>query len=153
AAVQQFMEVMEAGRFDRNAYNMASQTGSYRVDDWVDRGRARGTHAAYLRYLTELVEIARLPPEQQTERLRRPGLEPPEGVPTILRGLMHGDSAQLARRFHFNRGLLRCAAAGIAAERYRLTQGHWPRRLDDLVPAYLAAVPDNPLEGQPLSFR
>jgi hypothetical protein len=153
AAIHQFLEAMESGRFNRAAYNMVSPTGSYRVDDWVDRGKARSTHAAYLRYLNELVEIAKLPPEQQAERLRQPGFGPPQGVPKILEGLMRGGDPLPYLRFHANRGQLRCAAAGVAVERYRRAQGHWPDRLDDLVPAYLAKVPVDLLHGQPLPYR
>jgi hypothetical protein len=153
AGVHQFLDVMEAGRFDRDAYKLASPTGSYRVDDWLDRGKARGTHAAYLRYLNELVEIAKLPPEQQGERLHRPGLEPPPGVPPILEGLMRGEDPKVALRFHTGRGLLRSAVVAVAAERYRRARGHWPERIEDLVPAYLAAAPVDPFEGRPLSYR
>jgi hypothetical protein len=154
ADIQQFLETLEAGEFSPPAYGLRSRTGSYTADTLLDRGRARAAHAAYLRYLTELVEIAKLPPEQQAERLRRPGLEPPRGVPALLEGLMRGDDRRtLALRFHANRGLLRCAAAAVAAERYRRAHGRWPDSLDALVPAYLAKVPDNPFDGQPLLYR
>jgi hypothetical protein len=40
--------------------------------------------------------------------------------------------------------------SAIAAERHRLQNGSYPAKLDDLVPAHLAAVPTDPFTGQPL---
>jgi hypothetical protein len=153
ALIHQFLQVAEAGRIDRASYNIRSATGSYRVDDMLDGGRAHGAHAAYLRYLTEMVEIAKLPPEQQAERLRRPGLEPPAHAIKLLEALTDGGKDFGGARFHANRALLRCAAAGVAAERYRLANGRWPDRLEALVPAYLEAVPADPFDGRPLVYR
>jgi hypothetical protein len=154
AAVHQFLTTVETGNFDRNAYKLTSPTGSYQVDNWLDGGKALATHVAYLRYLSELVEIAKLPPEQQGERLLQPGLEPPRGVPMFLQSMSRGEDHQkITIRFHVARGMLRSAVAAVAAERYRRHHGHWPERLEDLVPAYLPAVPANPFEGRPLDYR
>jgi hypothetical protein len=152
ATVHQFLEVMEADGFDYATYNMKSATGSRQLDGLLDAGKARSTHATYLRYLTELVEIAKLPPEQQAERRRRPGLEPPQGVPRILEALTERGT-DFGPKFGTARGLLRCAAAAVAAERYRKAHGRWPDRLEALVPDYLAAVPADPSDGQPLLYR
>jgi hypothetical protein len=152
AFIHQFLEVAEARRIDRPGYNIRSATGSYRLDDMLDGGRAHGAHAAYLHYLTELVEIAKLPPEQQAERLRRPGLEPPAHGIKLLEALTEGGKDFGAARFQAHRALLRCAAAGVAAERYRRANGNWPDDLRGLVPDYLAAVPNDPSDGRPLTY-
>jgi hypothetical protein len=154
AGVQQFLEVVESGQFNPAAYNLRSQTGFYQADNLLDVGKARSTHAAYLRYLTELVEIAKLPPEQQAERLGRPGLKAPRGAPPLLEGLMRGeDCRRLAVQYHGSRALLRCAATAVAAERYRRARRRWPDSLDALVPLHLARVPDNPFDGRPVLYR
>jgi hypothetical protein len=154
ATIHRFLEVTESGRFNQASYNMRSQTGSAGVDNLLDRARARSTHVAYLRYLNELVEISKLPEEQQAERFGRPGLAPPHGVPRVLEALTRGeDFPYLAERFRTGHGLLRCALAGVAAERYRRAHGQWPARLDDLVPEYLAKVPADPSDGRPLRLR
>ena len=44
----------------------------------------------------------------------------------------------------------RCASVGIACERFRLKNGRWPTTLNELCPAFLAAVPLDPFDGQPL---
>ena len=52
---------------------MRSRTGSNDIDEFLDRAKARGCHAAYLRYLNQCVEIAKLPPEQQQAELQKLG--------------------------------------------------------------------------------
>ena len=41
----------------------------------------------------------------------------------------------------------------LAIERYRLAEGHLPVSLDNLVPAFLEAVPIDPFDGQNLKYR
>jgi hypothetical protein len=45
------------------------------------------------------------------------------------------------------------AAIAIASERYRLAAGTLPAALDALVPQYLAKVPLDPIDRQPLRYR
>jgi hypothetical protein len=45
------------------------------------------------------------------------------------------------------------ARTALAAERYRLATGKLPQRLEDLTPQYLAQVPIDPFDGQPLRYR
>jgi hypothetical protein len=40
----------------------------------------------------------------------------------------------------------------LAAERYRRAVGHWPEKLDDVVPKYLAEVPRGPYTDAPIRF-
>jgi len=47
----------------------------------------------------------------------------------------------------------RVVLAGIAAERYRQEHGELPDQLDDLIPTYLDAVPEDPFDGQPPRYR
>jgi len=44
-------------------------------------------------------------------------------------------------------------AVACALERYRLAKGELPEKLDALVPAYLAKVPHDVIDGQPLRYR
>ena len=48
---------------------------------------------------------------------------------------------------------LRAARTALAVERYRLAEGRLPQSLDNLVPTYLSAIPDDPLDGTPLKYR
>ncbi|MCI0358291.1 MAG: hypothetical protein L0211_07395 [Planctomycetaceae bacterium] len=58
-----------------------------------------------------------------------------------------GKSFQATGRGLAKREATLCA---IAAERYRLKHGQLPQKLEDLVPEFLAAVPSDPFDGQPL---
>jgi hypothetical protein len=50
-----------------------------------------------------------------------------------------------------DRATLAAAAAACAAMRWRLDHaGAWPTRVEDLVPGYLAAVPEDPWSGTPV---
>ncbi|MCA9251122.1 MAG: hypothetical protein KDA54_08310 [Phycisphaerales bacterium] len=55
----------------------------------------------------------------------------------------------LAARTH---ALLRCALTGIAAERFRMDRKRFPRTLDELVPTYIDAIPNDPFTRKPLSL-
>jgi hypothetical protein len=155
AIVHQFLEFVENGGHYRASFGMRSRTGSNDVDEFLDRGKARGCHAAYLRYFNECVEIAKLPSEQQVERLRDFDLRPPENVPQPLTALSGplDNFQKLAIWFHRTLAFLRCGIAAVAMERYRLAHGRWPERLEGLVPAYLSKIPIDPFDGQPLRFR
>jgi hypothetical protein len=51
-------------------------------------------------------------------------------------------------------GQLRAVQAALAVERYRLGTGSTlPDSLGQLVPKYLAAVPDDPYDGKPLRYK
>ena len=49
---------------------------------------------------------------------------------------------------------LRCAQTALAVERWRLAHaGSLPPSLNAMVPEYLAAVPEDPMDGKPLKYR
>lgn len=47
----------------------------------------------------------------------------------------------------------RCARAALAVERHRMATGQLPETLEKLVPTFMASVPMDPFDGQPLRFR
>lgn len=47
----------------------------------------------------------------------------------------------------------RATQTALAVERYRLAEGHLPQSLNNLVPAYLEAVPADPFNGQDIKYR
>ncbi len=46
----------------------------------------------------------------------------------------------------------RCVRTGLAAEGYRLSNGHFPKTLDVLVPEYIEKIPQDPFDGKPLKM-
>jgi hypothetical protein len=51
-----------------------------------------------------------------------------------------------------NEALLAAAETALAVERFRRAQGQVPAQLAQLVPGYIAAVPQDPFDGKPIRF-
>jgi hypothetical protein len=120
------------------------------AETWLCRSYALDHHARYLRGMNEAVEIAKLPLEQQHPlyrqwRQRKGYVENVGGAFTL-----GGRPEALLLSGHAR---LRCTAVALAAERYRLRHGDWPRAIAALVPDYLPAVPLDPFDGAPLRYR
>jgi hypothetical protein len=149
----QCLEVMRTGRFNRASYGLRTSFLGSTGDDLLDRGKARACQAAYLRYYNQVVEAVKRPTEDQQEVLETLH-EPNVQLPTLLEALTRraGESGwgRWASAYLQAKAELRCAAAALAAERYRLATGSWPKGLDTLVPDYLPAVPADPFDGKPL---
>jgi hypothetical protein len=125
----------------------------------------RRIHAWLLGYATEGVEIAKQPPEQWAALLKpydeKRSSAPLPGHPLVemftipmfdqSRGKRSMASFQAAAVTH-HLADLRNAQTALAAERYRLARGEWPRDLAALVPTYLKAVPTDPYDGKPVRY-
>jgi hypothetical protein len=147
------LDRMRTGRFDATVYKIKPSFLGTTGDGLIDSSQARACEAAYLRYTNAVVEIAKLPSAEQEKRLEELA-QPTQPLPKLLAALTGGsDWVRLARTFNRRQAEMRCATAALAAERYRLKEGHWPDRLDALVPHYLAAVPLDPMDAQPLRWR
>jgi hypothetical protein len=125
---------------------------------WADRDRYRAAHPALLDVMSRLVEDARKPVHQQTRAAQllareaqllaaagRQREQPGEAWNWALLA-DHVRSGSLTARHAWPR----TTAAALAAERYRRAHSRWPETLDALVPKFLAAVPLDPYDGQPL---
>jgi hypothetical protein len=108
--------------------------------------------ATLLRIMSEMVETARLPPEQQPQRtgqlfneVRNQHLLVRLFVPAVTK---------ITETNQRNLALLRCAIAAVAAERYRRAHGNWPASLEALVAdGLLQRVPADSNDGAPLRYR
>jgi hypothetical protein len=111
-----------------------------------------------LRHMNELVAAARLPLEEQMDRFtalearvdRSPSRR--KQLANIL-PFLPPDLTKICTSHLRGHANLAAAEAGIACERYRLAHKHWPESLADVVKAgFLDAIPNDPLDGQPLRF-
>jgi hypothetical protein len=118
---------------------------------WNDPVEVRAHRARFLRHMTRLVEICKLPDHQQAGPLARLGEDLPR-QPTFLRLQCQG-SHRMPQRCWRYRAELRSAAVAMAVERYRQANGHWPPSLVALVPRQLREVPIDPHDGKPLRYR
>jgi len=111
-------------------------------------------HAAVLRFATEKVEAAKLPPEKREERFQ--ALEKKtEEEPNLVRILaMRPFAVKMRAREHRRQTDLRCALAAVAFERFRIAQNRWPDSIEHLVKAgFLDAIPVDPYNGKPVRLR
>lgn len=79
-----------------------------------------------------------------------------EGVPAVgyLLSLQVVSSWEdLTAKMAYAETARRLVATALACARYRLANGKMPPELAALAPAFLAAVPRDPLDGQPLRYR
>jgi len=114
-------------------------------------GAVTNNRGALLEHMNKLVEITRLPPEEQAERMEE--LEKSlRKEPLLVRELFPA-AEKVVEAERRTRALLRCAAAGLAAERYRRKHGRWPDRLDDLKDEFLREVPRDPYDNKALRYR
>lgn len=117
---------------------------------WLDRGRLPRDHAFYLRWTGRALAAARLPTHEQLAAVR--AIPPPDPAdPSIRFSLLVLPAAEkMTFAALSSTGVARCTVAGVACERFRQERGHWPAKLNDLVPAFLSAVPLDPFTGEPL---
>jgi hypothetical protein len=162
-----FLQAMRGERGGSDATFTALRTGTVKIsalkfmggDSLEDRFmdtfpaimlRGRPEH---LRLMHQAVEAARLPSEKQGEAFNQVDKATRASSAMVVRLLMPGiaKTSQANRRTRAN---LRCALAGVAAERYRLEHAKWPGSLDELAKqGWIAAVPLDPFDGQPLRYK
>jgi hypothetical protein len=131
---------------------------SERLASWyMGRQVASSNRAPMLRYMTEFVQLARLPRGQRGNRLEEigPELRSRKSDPKCLYCallLPAVDKVFNAHDRHLAR--LRCARTALAAEAFRLArQGRWPQTVDELVPEFLNEVPINPFTDEPVEME
>ena len=47
----------------------------------------------------------------------------------------------------------KAAMAGLAVERYRLKNGHYPNKLSDIAPEFIEEIPEDPFDGNDLRYK
>ncbi len=151
ASMHVFLSQVDAGHHRISELSCVPARGlRAHAETWLGRAHALEVHARYLRAMNEAVEIAKLPLDQQYplyhEWRQRRGCVENVGDGCMLAGWREDGLL----RTH---ALLRCALVALAAERYRVAHGDWPRTVAEFVPAYLPAVPLDPFDGEPLRYR
>ncbi len=121
---------------------------------WMDHSAARliqvehdlflkpakaGTHAAHMAASEELETFI-----QQRSLLRVHDLLASLAVPAL---------SQVMHRVYYTEAVHRQSIIAIALERYQLQHQKYPTALAELVPAFLKAVPLDPIDGQPMRYR
>jgi hypothetical protein len=140
------------------------QLADTRDDFWVDLllrahpGLLKRNQARYLSLCTELVELAKLPVQEQPaavaawqDRLQQLRVHDP--YRSMLASLFLPSSAKTFTSVQRSQAKLRCASLALAAERFRQEQGRWPTALRELCPKYCPELPVDSFNGQPLRLK
>ena len=72
---------------------------------------------------------------------------------TVLRRMLLPALENAASKAQFGQTVVGLAGAACALERYHLAKGEFPASLDELVPQYVAVVPIDRMNGEPLHYR
>jgi hypothetical protein len=144
---------LENGTIDLSALAGSKQSSAWdRVSTALRGPEIRRAHAWLLRYLTEAVAVAKRSGDGQAEALLQQAAELADAP--LLAQLLLPALTKVMDAIQRTDADLRCAVAGLAAERYRLGHGRWPQSLQALVAeGLLARVPTDPYDGQPLRLR
>jgi hypothetical protein len=152
ASLDGLLAAVQRGDFSLAYVRSTVGVGSTGLVDSVGTALTSGSiqtnRAAALEFMNEAVAIGRLSAQEQ--RARAAALEAQaRNLPAIARMLCPA-VMKVAEAGHRNQALLRCAGAGLAAERFRRDKGRWPTSVAELVPAYLPQPLTDPFDGQPL---
>jgi hypothetical protein len=160
AIVDDTMEQIHEGKLDRSAipsfsdYPFWSKALSSRIN-------IRENQATLLRIHTQAAEAGRLPEAEQIAAMKAIN---DQWVKKATRWGFLERERRLTERLQFGwmtgvptwlgmtDAQIRTAVAALAAERFRIDQGRWPKSLDQLVPRYIPAVPRDPFVNAPLKL-
>lgn len=107
-----------------------------------------GERARQMQYLTEIIELSKLPTWEALKAIEDKNREQAVQAPLVVSRF--AESTRLYVADLRAKALLRTAFTGLAIERFRLAKGHWPVSLGELVPRYLSEIPRDPFDGAPL---
>ena len=130
-----FARLIPSGWFRQNEYRSARTTMDYY---FPAADAARGTFSPDLARRGDAAVAAEVKspcPFNLLERVLMPAL------------------GNAARHFAFGQASVALARTALGLERYRLVRAEFPETLGPLAPQFLAAVPADPIGGQPLKYR
>ncbi len=116
----------------------------------------RATRDLYAQLATDAERMSALPLQRQhTEPRMAPDMNAMLGdtrlrVRWLLPALLTPAFDKAARSYATDRAVCDATRAALAAERFRRTEGRWPRDLGELVPRFMASVPQDPWADAPL---
>lgn len=113
--------------------------------EFFDRWSERVEHVSELP-VRERAEILRVEKELGDEIAKNP-------TRFLLPRLMMPALARAAFSMSQDRAWASACATVFAAARYRRDNGRWPSAAEDLVPTYLAPVPEDPWSGRPVRMQ
>jgi hypothetical protein len=125
-----------------------------RYAKWTIRDGVRRGYPQLLRLHNRAVEIAHLPLHEQAVAEKDLKDELVSLSPKLAFFKQYWpDGIYVAPRFREKVACLRCLIVLLALERFRQQKGTLPKRLEELTPQLLKAVPLDPYVGKPLRYK
>jgi hypothetical protein len=146
----------------RGAASLVASPGAGRLAVLYSLRTIRENQARTLKLNNRLVELGKLPVEQQGPAFKASSdqfftswqktdiLTHIYTMPFHDCGSESLDAALFQSQHHTSAYV---AVLALASERFRLAHGRWPASAEELVPEYLSAVPYDPHTGGPLKYR
>ncbi len=130
-------------------------TVSSRVLGFFARSWLKEAHVEVLELLTDALAKADLPPHEQRAAFQALAQKygSRSSTRTAFAALLVPALQRMCDASLRSLAELRCGIVALAAERYRMAEGHWPDKLEALVPTFLDQVPTDPFDGKPLRFK
>src|SRR5262249_30704375 len=155
ATMHRVFELIEDGELTvQELAGEREESWKTQAGNFFARNYIRESHGKFLEYATRFAGIARLPEHEQVPLLLELEQELKSARPSMAAGLVLPAVRITAEAVRRGRAYLRCAIAALAVERYRqANNGRWPDSLAALGPKFLAKVPLDPYDGQPLRYR
>ncbi len=124
---------------------MSNGLSLFAVEWWLDENRVQGVGAltdllAHAGQLTDLLAAAR----QMASHDYPMGCFA-SGARTMMPSITRAVELNSRGVAHF-----RCVPVALAAERFRVANGRFPEKPDELVPEFIEALPADPFDGKPL---
>jgi hypothetical protein len=122
--------------------------------NWRGRSEARREHPRFLELLSQAIDNAHLPTQEQPAAelaLSKEFEALLAGSHSQLRDLM--PKRLLPNGARFKLAQVRCLQVLLALERRRQAKGDWPATLEELTPQWLPVVSLDPFDGKALRYR
>ncbi len=117
------------------------------VARWLLRPVYLRAHASYLDEMSRYLDESERPPHERSE------LDSDYEMPWFGRFLsVMPNNPWLLNYADLESVRVALAETAVALRRYRAERGVWPTRLEDLSPAYLPDVPEDPFTGRPFEY-
>ena len=150
-----FESMGRIGTRETNAVPAAMTRIGMPVAAFAVAGR-RATRDLYAQLATDAERMSALPLQRQhTEPRMAPDMDAMRGdtrlrVRWLLPALLAPAYDKAAKSYATDRAVCDATRAALAAERFRRTEGRWPKDLGELVPRFIASVPQDPWADAPM---
>jgi hypothetical protein len=148
--LDRFFESIQNGKTNTNAKMVRGFWGGSPEVIFMG-GSLKGQRAALLEIMTEEVEAANLPVEQQEAEFLRIE-QTVHQKPLVIRLILPG-GFRIEQSYWRSQAQLRTAIVALAVERFRRELGRWPKSIAELVPGKLKQIYIDPYDGKPLRYR